>query len=71
MTSKKESTKGRVKVGKLQLNKETVEELGDSDLKQVKGGVATTGEGCDCTVAPPPPTPLCEPKSRPRICPNT
>jgi len=48
-TKKKESTsekKSRVKVGKLQLNKETVADLGDSKLKDVKGGLG--GRTPDC-----------------------
>ena len=31
--------KGRISVGKLQLNKETVKDLTTDDLKQVKGGL--------------------------------
>lgn len=41
MTNKKEQTsakKGRVKVPKLRLNKETVKDLTDSETKKVKGG---------------------------------
>jgi len=41
MTTKKEQTsekQSRVKVGKLKLNKETVQELNDRNLKEVKGG---------------------------------
>ena len=33
-----EQKKGRVKVGKLKLNKETVKDLTDSEKKQIKGG---------------------------------
>ncbi len=32
--------KGRVKVGKLQLNKETIKELTDKEVKRIKGGLA-------------------------------
>jgi|GEM_PF-2331798 len=44
--SEQEQTKGRVKVGKLTLNKETVQEVGDSSLKGVKGGVGARTPGC-------------------------
>jgi hypothetical protein len=42
MTTKKETgeKKGKVKVGKLNLNKETVKELTGSQAKRVQGGVA-------------------------------
>lgn len=33
-----EEKKGRVKVDKLQVNKETVKDLSDKDVKDVKGG---------------------------------
>jgi hypothetical protein len=35
----KAATKGRVKVGKLQLKKETIKDLTPDKQKQVKGGV--------------------------------
>ena len=38
-----EQKKGKVKVGKLKLHKETVKELSSSKKKQIKGGVA-----CEC-----------------------
>lgn len=41
--------KGKAKVGKLKLNKETVKELTDSDLKQVAGGKLGPGSGPLCT----------------------
>jgi natural product precursor len=50
----KEEKKGRVKVGKLKLNKETVKDLTNSEAKRVKGGQAwnadgTSGAGsCQC-----------------------
>jgi natural product precursor len=34
--------KGKVKVGKLKLKKETVKNLEDKDLKNVKGGMRST-----------------------------
>ena len=37
-TSTKEAKKGRVKVGKLKLNKETVKNLTNKDQSQLKGG---------------------------------
>jgi len=40
---KTEQKKGKVKVGKLQLHKETVKELSSSKKRQIKGGVA-----CGC-----------------------
>ncbi len=39
-TGEKEAKKGRVKVGKLKLNKETVKDLTDSEAKKIKGGAA-------------------------------
>ena len=42
MVTKKNSTRGRTKVGKLELNKETVRELTPEELKNVKGGVVVT-----------------------------
>ncbi len=34
----REETKGKVKVGKLNLNKETVKDLADAEAKKVQGG---------------------------------
>ncbi len=44
---------GRVKVGKLQLNKETVKNLSEAEQGQVKGGAMRrlrtgTDNSCDC-----------------------
>ena len=39
-SSAKNDAKGRVKVGKLRLNKETVSGLTSREQKQIKGGVA-------------------------------
>ena len=51
-TSEKVATKNRVKVGKLQLNKETIKELAPGKQKQVKGGAVGTQESrgvtCSC-----------------------
>jgi hypothetical protein len=49
----KEATKRRVKVGKLQLNKETIKNLNPSKQKQVKGGLIknipeTEHRTCSC-----------------------
>ena len=38
-TSEKEMKKGRVKVGKLKFNKETVKDLVGNEGKQIKGGL--------------------------------
>ena len=38
-TGEKEEKKGKVKVGKLQRNREAVTDLTDSEQKQIKGGV--------------------------------
>ena len=38
-TSEKEVKKGRVKVGKLKFNKETVKDLVGNERKQIKGGL--------------------------------
>jgi len=43
-TVEKEQQRGRVKVGKLKLNKETVEELTAHEADKIKGG-GTTGCG--------------------------
>ena len=40
--SDQEKEKGRVKVGKLQLNKETVKNLTSSERRKIKGGVRKT-----------------------------
>jgi hypothetical protein len=51
--SRKQSTegkKGRVKVGKLKVNKETVKDLGQKEWKYIKGGMGKkTGYGCGDT----------------------
>ena len=39
-TDETEAKKGRVKVGKLQLNKETVKDLATNEEKMVRGGAA-------------------------------
>jgi len=39
-TGKKEAKKGRVKIAKLTLNKESVKDLTPSQRKQIKGGKA-------------------------------
>lgn len=41
-TSETEGTKGRVKVGRLNLNKETVKDLAEAEAKKVQGGKATS-----------------------------
>ncbi len=38
-TSDKKATTGRLRIGKLNLNKETVTDLTNSEQKQIKGGV--------------------------------
>ena len=48
-TGEKEEKKGRVKVGKLKVNKETVKDLTGKEAKQVKGGVATGGGNTKAT----------------------
>ena len=40
-----EQKKGKVKVGKLKLNKESVKELSSSKKRQIKGGVACACKG--------------------------
>jgi hypothetical protein len=52
--SKQEKDKGRVKVGKLKLNKETVKNLTASNQKRIRGGLAANepwdgGTGMFCT----------------------
>lgn len=55
-TSEKEEKKGRVKVGNLKLNKETVKDLTSDNLRGIKGGRAAADSdavGCtayDCTI---------------------
>ena len=43
-TSKQEEKKRKVKVGKLQLNEETVKDLTGSDAKRIRGGAAAGDE---------------------------
>lgn len=46
-SKKTAAKKGRVKVGKLKLNKETVKDLTGRERKKIKGGVASNpGLGC-------------------------
>ena len=40
-TGKKQAKRGRVQVGKLKLNKETVKDLTGAEAKRIKGGGAT------------------------------
>ena len=42
--------KGKVKVGKLQLNKETVKELTGGEKKQLRGGVRKNQTDATCLV---------------------
>lgn len=42
----KKQSKGRAKVGKLSLNKETVKDLRSSEQKQIKGGMAAKTNKC-------------------------
>jgi natural product precursor len=44
----KKAKKGRVKVSKLKLNKETVKSLGDKEAKKVKGGQKAQISGVAC-----------------------
>ena len=54
-TKEKTPAEGRLKLGKLQLGKETIKDLTPGDQKQVKGGAANanatvvTCRTCDCT----------------------
>jgi hypothetical protein len=54
-TQKTGNKKARVKVGRLELNKETVKDLGRKERKEIKGGVlAMTYPNCPtprCTMA--------------------
>ena len=50
-TDEKEANKGKVKVGKLELNRETVKILTGGEQKRIKGGLVAKG------VAVPPPSP--------------
>jgi natural product precursor len=50
-TTTKAAKRGRVKVGKLKLNKETVKDLSEREVKAIKGGMiptlmATHGDKC-------------------------
>ncbi|PYS92924.1 MAG: hypothetical protein DMF64_07285 [Acidobacteria bacterium] len=40
ITGPKEQKKGKVKVGKLKLNKETIKDLTGNEARRIKGGVA-------------------------------
>jgi len=44
----KKEKKGRVKVGKLKLNKETIKDLTPSAQNQIKGGRKPQGSGVNC-----------------------
>ncbi len=46
-TSEKEEKKGRVKLDKLKLDKETVKDLTDSEAKQIQGGARRASFSCD------------------------
>ena len=47
--NKTDEKKGKVKVGKLKVNKETVKDLSPSDRKQIRGGIIpTTSFGVTC-----------------------
>ena len=48
--SKAGPQKGKVKVSKLKLNKETVKSLTDKDAKKVKGGLGTCYKPETCAV---------------------
>lgn len=50
-SSEKEVTKQKVKVGKLNLNKETVKDLQDAETKKVKGGAPRASGGGGCTAS--------------------
>jgi len=57
-TKEKTPTEGRVKLGKLQLGKETIKELIPGKQKQVKGGAINAGVTvivCVSKGCPPPP----------------
>ena len=43
-TSESEEKKGKIKVDKLKLNKETIRDLTESDQKGVKGGIRGAGD---------------------------
>lgn len=60
MSDKPAEKESRVKVKKLKLNKETIEELAASEAKQVQGGVGTLGQHCQTAYCPPPPTEQCD-----------
>jgi hypothetical protein len=45
----KEEKKGRLKVGKLKLNKETVKDLNADEKKQIKGGMKAKFSYIGCT----------------------
>ncbi len=63
-----EKKKGRVKVGKLNLNKETVRDLTPGEKKQVGGGIG----GFIRVIRPPAPTNFCPTNDCPTIyaCPT-
>ena len=46
--SEREETKEKVKVGKLNLNKETVKDLADAEAKKVRGGVRRQASANSC-----------------------
>ena len=46
--SEREETKGKVKLGKLNLNKETVKDLADAESKKVQGGLRRQASAQSC-----------------------
>jgi hypothetical protein len=48
-TGKQVETKGRVKVGKLKVNKETVKDLNPSQVKRIRAGVNKRGSTLGCS----------------------
>jgi len=46
--SETEGTKGKVKVGKLNLNKETVKDLAEAEAKKVQGGLRREASAISC-----------------------
>ena len=56
-TGEMEETEGRVKVGKLRINKETIKDLTSDESQNVKGGTGLVGALTESCVASPEPSP--------------
>ena len=60
-TKHEDESKSRIKVDKLKVNKETIEDLSASESKKIQGGAkGTFGQQCQTAYCAPPPTEQCD-----------